>query len=316
MWEALGLVAVGLVALIVGGDLFIRGAASLAKRLGVSSLVIGLTVVGFGTSIPELVTSFEAAWMGQPELAVGNVIGSNIANILLILAVAILIAPIRIQISGMVRDCVALGVATGAGLLVLLTGALTRPTGLLFLALVITYTVVAYRSERETHEPSADLHAAEAQLAGVMSGKLWLVLLAAGGGLATILIGATLLVDGSITLAEMMGVSSAVIGLTVVAVGTSLPELVTSVIAAIRKQPELAFGNVVGSNIFNVLGILGTTALVEPLHIRHGFDWVDAAMFVATPVVLLLLAGRLTRPVGVAFLAAWVLYSASLFNHG
>ncbi len=316
MWEALGLVAVGLIALIVGGDLFIRGAASLAERLGVSSLVIGLTVVGFGTSIPELVTSVEAAWKGQPELAVGNVIGSNIANILLILGVTVLIAPIRIEIRGLARDCVALGTATAAGLFVLFHGELGRLTGFLFVLLVVSYTTFAYRSERQTHAPSADLHAGEAGLAGHVKGSLWVVIVTAAGGLAAILVGATLLVDGSITLAEMLGVSSAVIGLTIVAIGTSLPELVTSVVAATRKQPELAFGNVVGSNIFNVLAILGVTAVIEPLTITHGFDWVDAAMFLGTAIALVVLAGRLTRFVGVVFIVVWVAYSVSLFQHG
>lgn len=306
----------GLVALIVGGDLFIRGAAALAKRLGVSNLVIGLTVVGFGTSIPELVTSIQAAMFGEPELAVGNVIGSNIANILLILGVAILIAPIHLKIGELKRDCVALGVATAAGLLVLYMAELDRFVASIFVAGVIAYTVTAYRSERNTHKPSADLHAGEADLAGHASSRLWVTVTMAAGGLAAILAGATVLVDGSVTLAQMMGVSSAVIGLTVVAVGTSLPELVTSVIAALRKQPELAFGNVIGSNIFNVLAILGLTALVHPLHLRSGFDVVDALAFLGSAVALVLLAGRLNRVVGVVFITAWVIYSASLFEHG
>ncbi len=316
MLESLAWVFVGLLGLILGGDLFIRGAAGLAGRLGVSSLVIGLTVVGFGTSIPELVTSVEAAVIGEPELALANVIGSNTANILLILAVAALIAPIRMQIAAFGRDCVALGVATMAGLVVLLLGGLERWLAAIFVLVLVTYTVVAYRSERNTQKPSAELHAAEAGLAGMAPRRFWLVCLMTAIGLALVVGGASALVDGSVALATLLGVSSAVIGLTVVAVGTSLPELVTSIIAALRKQPELAFGNVLGSNVFNVFCTLGITGLIEPLHVRGGFDAMDGAMFIGSAAVMILFARRLTRMVAVAFLLAWIGYGWWLFQHG
>lgn len=315
MIETIGLIVFGLLGLIVGGDLFIRGAAGLAERLVVSTLAIGLIVVGFGTSLPELITCVEAVLLDQPGLAVGNVIGSNTANVLLILGTSAIIAPIRIDIRALRRDCFALAIATAAGTLVLVTQALSRPLAALFLVTLVGYAIHAYRSERNGAEDGGGpLPEGAIQVAQESSGSLARVLLMALGGLGLVLLGATALVNGAVELATFLGVSDAVIGLTVVAVGTSLPELVTAIIAALRKKPGLAFGNVLGSNVFNVLGILGVTAMVRPLHFPARFGWIDAALFIGSASLMILLSRNLSRVAGVAFVSAWIGYAAWLFG--
>lgn len=249
----------GLLLLTLGAEALVRGASALARRFGLSELLIGITLVGFGTSSPELVSSLAAAFAGSPGVAVGNVVGSNIANILLILGASALIAPIAVQSDSFRRDAPALALATLAMIGVALTGEYGRIAGAVFLAGLAAYLALAYFTEKRAaqagllevpHEaPSPILPSLAFSLAG-------LVLLA---------LGAKLLVSGAIGVATALGVSETLIGLTVVAVGTSLPELVTSVVASMRGKSDLALGNVVGSNIYNSLGILGATALIHPV---------------------------------------------------
>lgn len=295
----------GLALLIAGGETLVRGASALASRLGVSPLLIGLTVVGFGTSTPELVTSLQAAFAGSPGIAVGNVVGSNIANVLLILGVAAVLMPFAVDRRAFLRDGPVLLIATLACVGVVLAGAMTRGAGAALVAGLIAYLVYAYRSERKADPAAAQTEAAPAAL------TLPVAALLAVGGIALTVLGARFLVGSATQLAGLWGVSDAVIGLTVVAVGTSLPELVTSIMAAIRRQGAIAFGNVVGSNVYNVLGILGVTALVRPIPVPAeiaGFDiWVMLAAALAL-IAVAVTGWRVRRGEGALLLLAYIAY--------
>ena len=295
----------GLCLLLFGGESLVRGAAGLAARLGVSRLLIGLTVVGFGTSTPELVTSLEAAFAGSPGIAVGNVVGSNIANVLLILGVAALLAPIPVARRAFLRDGTVAGAAALACLAVVLVGSLERVSGLLLVVALAGYIVFTARRERVAAAEQADA----ALIPHGMSVPVGLGF--AFGGLVLTILGARLLVGGAIELAALAGVSDTVIGLTVVAVGTSLPELATSVIAAARRAPEIAFGNIVGSNIYNVFGILGATALVHPIPVPAEIVRFDIWVMLAATAALTAAAvtgWTVTRREGAALLAAYAAY--------
>ena len=280
------LIVVGLVLLAIGGDVLVRGAVAVSERMGVSPLLAGLTIVGFGTSMPELVTSLFAAFDGAPGISVGNVVGSNIANILLILGVSALILPLAIDPAAFRRDGLALAVATLACLGAVMLGYLGRPVGLALLALLVVYIVWAYRSERLNPDAEAAMH--ENVVADVKPAGMSLIAalgLAAAGIVGTI-IGARLLVDGAIEIARDFGVSETVIGLTVVAIGTSLPELVACVIAALKRHADVALGNVIGSNIYNLLGILGMTAVVHPIEVPAEIARFDIWVLLGVTVLL------------------------------
>jgi cation:H+ antiporter len=308
MLSNLLLLAAGLVLLTLGADYLVRGAISFANRLGMPPLLIGLTVVGFGTSMPELLVSMQAALDGAPAIAVGNVVGSNIANILLILGLAAAISPIPAMIPSLKRDMVmmlfAAVVMLGLGYL----GLIGFLTGLAMFALLAAYLAwVTYTDRRR-------MSAEEAELVVKLAG--WKEALFIAGGLAGLFIGANLLIDAATSIALQFGISEAVIGLTIVAVGTSLPELATSVVAAFRRQAEIALGNVVGSNIFNILGILGVTAMVVPVPVEASMASFDIPFMLGVSlalVALILLAGRIGRPAGVAMLAIYTGYVAWLF---
>ncbi|MFO6465680.1 calcium/sodium antiporter [Jannaschia sp. KMU-145] len=294
------LIALGFAGLLIGGEFLVRGAVAIAERLRLSPVVIGITLVGFGTSMPELLASVQAALVGAPGIAVGNVVGSNIANILLILGAAAAIRPVIVARGEFRRDGTVLALATLLCLAAVLTGTLGRGAGLVFLAGLAVYIVHTIRTGAA--DP-ADPLAARPSMATA--------LLCVVGGLVALLVGARSLVSGAVTVAADLGVSEAVIGLTVVAIGTSMPELITSVLAARRGQSALAFGNIVGSNLFNILGILGVTALVHPLEVPSviaGFDiWV---MLGATAVLMVavLTVGRIGRPLGAALLLGYAAY--------
>ena len=304
--------ALGFALLVAGGEALVRGAVAVAARFGVSPLLIGLTLVGFGTSTPELVTSLQAALDGLPGIAVGNVVGSNVANVLLILGAAAVIAPIAVARAGFRRDGTALVVATALCVGVVLYGRLDRWLGAVLLATLAAYLVVAYRSDREAGSTAAgDGTGAPAPA----SGPVWPGLALAAGGIAVTILGARLAVDAAVSLALLWGLSETVVGLTIVAVGTSLPELVTSVVAALRRAPEIAFGNVVGSNVYNVLGILGVTALVRPIPVPPEIARLDVWVMVAAALALvaaIVAWQRVGRVAGAAFLAAYAGYTAWL----
>lgn len=299
----------GLILLALGGESLVRGAVGVARTLGVSPLLTGLVIVGFGTSTPELVTSLIAALQQAPGIAVGNVMGSNIANILLILGVTAVISPIMIRPSAIRRDMIVLALSSTAALLAVFAGFIDRWFGGLLVIALIVYVGFAYVRERgrmaaedaasEVQRPKADLMAV---------GKF---LLMAVVGIAVTVLGARLLVTGAVDLAEGFGVSQTIIGLTIVAVGTSLPELVACVIAALRRHSDVAVGNVIGSNIYNVFGVLGVTAMVYPIRIppeiAHFDIWVLLGA-TALLAVFLRTGGGLKRLEGAAFLIAYIAY--------
>ncbi len=298
-------VILGIVLLYFGGNLLVDNSSLLARRWGVSSLVIGLTVVALGTSAPELAASITAALRGAPELALGNVIGSNVANIALILGVTALIYPLQTQKPFLRRELpVMIGSAALLPLL-LLDGTLSRVDGGLLLVCLGGYLWVLL-SRRESVGEQSD----------VSSRPLWVSNLGALLGLGLLVGGAQLLVSGATSLARSFGVPELVIGLTLVAVGTSLPELATAGIAALRREPDIALGNVVGSNIFNVLFILGATALVRPIHIAYRAVALNLWLMVGLSLLLLplLLTGlRLGRREGVLLLVLYVFYVGYLY---
>lgn len=319
----LGLFIVGLVLLIVGAELLVRGASRLAMAVGISPLVIGLTVVAFGTSAPELAVSVQSAWQGQADIAIGNVIGSNIANVLFILGVSALITPLIVA-SQLVRIDVPLMI--GASIVLYLmswNGYLSFGEGAALFAGIILYTGwLIIQSRRENSKVAAEFaeefgaSEQEEKAARTMLGlllNLGLVVL----GLAMLVLGARWLVDGAVTLARWFGISELIIGLTVVAVGTSLPEVATSIIAALRGERDIAVGNVVGSNIFNILSVLGATALIAP----QGVPVSPAALAFDLPVMIavavaclpIFYTGNLiARWEGLLFLLYYIAYVAYL----
>ena len=308
----------GLILLVAGGELLVRGAVRAAERIGISTLVIGLTLVGFGTSMPELVTSVQAGLGGSPGIAFGNVVGSNIANILLIAGISALICPVVVARSALRRDAlVMLAVAAGfAGLAWFMP--MGRIAGTWFLALLVAYIWFVIRQERAgakggaLHDKSVALAEADPGIAPPHAAeRLAGPLLIALAGLVLVVAGGSFLVSGAVALARGFGVSETVIGLTIVAVGTSMPELVTSVVAALKRQGDVAFGNVVGSNIYNILGIGGTTALIAPSNVPQEIVGFDAPVMVAVSLLLVLFAAtgmRIARREGAFLVAGYAAY--------
>lgn len=308
MTQHLAFIALALVMLFVGAESLVRGSASLALRAGLSRLMVGLTIVAFGTSSPELVVSLEAALSGQGDIAVGNAIGSNSFNIGVILGVAALVCPIPVHRQIIKIDApIALSVALLLPLF-LRDQTIGRVEGTLLAAGIIAYTwlnAVRARKETETDALSGD----DVTLPAV-SGHWGKDIAFIVGGLGVLVLGSHLLVEHSVALASQFGVSEAVIGLTIVAAGTSMPELATSLIAAVRKQPDIAVGNVVGSNVFNILGILGLSSVVSPLH-APGVSTLDVVTMIVFTVLLipLLYTGRLLhRLEGFVLLGSYCLY--------
>ncbi len=292
----------GLIGLFFGGEALVRGSVGIARRMAIPPLLIGLTVVGFGTSTPELLVSVQAAWRGVPDIALGNIIGSNIANILLIVGLSTLVWPIAVSGSTLRRDTAVMVAAALALVPIFTLGQIGRLSGLVLVAGLAGYLVWAYRQPGETVSDDESAAAPASTLVSV----LWVV-----GGLVALMLGARFLVDGAVSIARGFGISEAFIGLTIVAVGTSLPELATSLIAAVRRQSEIAIGNIVGSNIFNLLGILGVTALITPIPVATRFLTFDLPVMIGVSLVLTALL--LTRPVigramGVAMLLGYVAY--------
>ncbi|WP_366655498.1 calcium/sodium antiporter [Fodinicurvata sp. EGI_FJ10296] len=301
----------GLILLVAGGDALVRGAVALARRFGISPLLIGLTLVGFGTSTPELVTSIQAAFAGSPGIAVGNVVGSNIANILLILGVAAVISPLVVARAAFLRDGTVSVLVAVLCVGMILVGDLGRVVGLVSVGLLAAYVIYTYRAERVGSSPSAVVHQSEATLAEPGPRSVWVAAAFTVGGLVLTIVGARFLVSGAIDLSQAAGVPETVVGLTVVAIGTSLPELVTSIIAALRRQSDVALGNIIGSNIYNVLGILGVTAIVHPISVPPSIAAVDVWVMLAATLGMVAFAvtgSRISRAEGGIFVAAYIGY--------
>ena len=297
------LLLLGLVVLTAGAEALVRGASSLASRFGLSQLAIGLTVVAFGTSAPELAVSIKSSLAGQSGIAMGNVIGSNIFNIAAILGIAAMICPLQVHLGSVRRDMPIMLIASVLFTVFLMSGdGLTRWKGGVLVAGLLAYTawsLIAARKEAQTDEFES---------AQPINIALSVVLLIAG--LAMLVGGASLFVENAVSIARRLQVSEAVIGLTIVAAGTSLPELATSVVAALRGKADMAVGNIVGSNTFNVLGIAGAASLVAPTG-ADGIRWLDLAtmLIVSLAVLPLMRTGfKLVRWEGVVLFAAFLGY--------
>ena len=305
----------GFVLLFGGGELLVRGAIAVSRRFAISPLLIGMTVVAWCTSAPELVVSMGAALEGRPDIAVGNVVGSNTFNVLGVLGASALIAPIALRPASVRRDVLWM-LGSSAGLLLIApVGVLGRAVGVVLALSMAAYVWYSYRAEKKSPDhPSAELHVNEAEeIAGPKSSWVGVGYLAAG--LAALVVGSRLLIIGATDIAVALGVSEAAVGLTLVAVGTSLPELATSIVAAIRRHSDVAVGNVVGSNIFNILGILGITSIVSPVNVDPRIAAVDIPVMLAAAAILapfLLWRGRIGRLAGMTFLVAYVAYATTL----
>ena len=311
MYIALFSSLLGLVFLYFGAEALVKGSSSLGLRLGLSPLVVGLTIVAFGTSTPELAVSLNAANLGQTDIAVGNVVGSNIANIGLILGLSVLVRPLHIDLK-LIRIDVPIMIGVSILLCLLL---IDNQLGLIEGALLITglfiFTIFSVVEARQARLPEPE--ESEIVLAARWGGWLQEVLLIAGG-LVMLIIGGRVLVNGAVQIALLAGVSEAVIGLTIVAVGTSLPELATSVLAAARNMSDISVGNIVGSNIFNTMGVLGASALMAPLPLGN-VTWGDLGVMLAFTIVLLPLmrAGfLLKRRDGIILLVSYLIYITTL----
>ena len=302
-------IALGFVLLFAGGEFLVRAAVALARHLRVSRALIGLTVVAFGTSLPEAFVSLKAALIGAPSIAIGNVVGSNIANILLVAGLGSVLAAVTFRRGLLKRDSIALLVATVAFFAIAATGHIPTPIAAAFLLSLIAYVAFSYRLERKD-KAIADLHAREA--ADIPDPRPpWQSLLTLVAGFAGILFGAELLIEGAVEIAKLAGVSQAVIGLTLVALGTSLPELAASAIAAWRGHGDVAMANILGSCLFNICGVLGVVGLVAPLpvvdEIIHFDNWALVGITLCF-VLLTSLGTRIPRAVGGLFLLAYAAY--------
>ena len=281
----LGLIVVGIVLLYFGGEFLVENAAKLAKKLGVSALVIGLTVVAFGTSAPELAASVTAALRGLPDLSVGNIVGSNIANLALVLGVAALIYPL-VTTARFVRREVPFMVGTSLLLLPFsLDGTIGRFEGLILVVLLGLFLWVLLRGGDSAEIEEIDAELSDDEVAAASTLRLSLL---AAVGIGLLVGGAQILVEGASNLAEAFGINERVIGITLVALGTSLPELASSVVAALKKEGDIIIGNLIGSNVFNVLSIIGITTLIQPLMVRP--EWQNVDFWIMIGISLLTLA--------------------------
>jgi cation:H+ antiporter len=296
------LIMVGLLFLFGGGEFLLRSAVQIAQKLKISERVIGLTIMGFGTSLPELLVSVEAGLAGKPDIALGNVIGSNTANILLIGGLSATIMPVLIKDQAIKRDAM---IALAASILlyfILLAGNISILQSLMLLSLLFAYLVYSYKVSG-TAEKTSEV---EISNRGFALATVYLCI-----GFVGLFIGANWLVSGSSTLARQAGVSEAAIGLTIVAVGTSLPELAASFISAIRGKSDVAIANIIGSNIFNILAILGITGLITPIAPSWNFVVYDAPVMLAATagfaLVMIFLKG-IPRPLAIIMLILYITY--------
>jgi cation:H+ antiporter len=310
------LVAAGFALLIFGAEALVHGGVAVARRLNVSPLLIGVTIVAYGTSTPELLVSVQASLQGAYGIAVGNVIGSNTFNILFILGLTAILAPITVSPSAIVRDGIFALIA--AGLFIWVARRMPEmgfAEGALYLAVLVAMILITYAQERQAEEPAAaaSRHMRERQLGH--SVLLDVGLIAVGIGL--LVVGADMLIDSAVIIARVNGISETVIGLTLIAAGTSLPELATSVVAAVRGNPDIALGNVVGSNIYNVLAILGVASLIGPVEIDPTIARFDMWVMLAATLALfppLLFGNRIGRTYGLLLFAGYLAYLVYLFE--
>ena len=313
----LSIVAVlgGFVLLVWGADRFVHGAAAFARNLGVSPLIIGLTIVGIGTSAPEILVSAVAAWQGNPALGVGNALGSNITNIALVLGITALILPLNVQSQTLNREYPVMFMIMLLALWLLSDGELERMDGIILLiGLVIMVIWMISLGKREKFDPLEAEFAQE--IAFISTGKalFWLAV-----GMVILLASSRILVWGSVNIAQAMGISDLIIGLTIVAIGTSMPELAASVMSVLKKEPDIAIGNVIGSNMFNLLAVLGLPGLIQPHTLEPEILTRDFPWMIGLSIALFAMAygfrgkGRINRVEGALLLISYITYLTVLY---
>lgn len=303
----------GFFLLLGGAEFVVRGSIAVARRLHISTMVIGMTMVAFGTSAPELVVSLKATLDGSSSLALGNLVGSNITNTLFILGVSVMVAPIATDHPTLFRDGIALLAGTAIFMVIVLLGDIRWWGGVILLIVFSVFLKLSWRKEKGADSVVATL-ARETEEIGNIEIPFVLAILSVGGGLIALLYGSDFLINGGVGLARQFGVSEEVIGLTVIAFGTSLPEFAASVTAAVKKHPDLALGNVVGSNLFNILMVAGTVSIIHPISVPDqiiGFDlWV---MGLATLLMIpsAITGHKLSRWEALLFLAGYLTFIAA-----
>lgn len=307
------MVAGGLLLLVFGGEILLRGAVALAGRFGLSPLLIGMTVVAAATSMPEMVVAVASSLEDAPDIGFGNVVGSNTANILLILGLTTVLAPIHTQAGQVLRDGLAMVGATALFVFLSLLGVIGRLEGAMMIGLLAAYLAYSYHRERR-QMPDVSASSGDESAQAPISLTWTLLFVAAGVGL--LVVGSKLLVEGAVDLARIAGLSEAVIGLSLVAIGTSLPELATAVVASYRRHPEIVLGNVIGSNLFNLLAIIPAMAITAPIAVGAQFlrfdIWVMAGVTLLC-IVFMVTDWRFSRREGAVFLVGYGGYMAFLF---
>lgn len=310
----LGLVIIGLAALIFGGDFLVRGAVGIAAKAKLSKLVIGMTVVSFGTSAPELIVSLQSAFDGSPEIAIGNVVGSNIANLGLVLGITVLIFPMPVSRNTIKFDWPMMILASGLFYLFAFDLNLARWEGLIFFVLLVVFLIFIIRKSRRSNDFEIEDIDNIDELTKKVSTPKHLLFLAIG--LVALYFGAEWLIEGAKGLASRAGLSKHVIGITVVAFGTSVPELVTSAVAAYKKETDISVGNLIGSNIFNIMIVLGITSMVKPIGIEPNVISWDILWMIGIALALLpmmVFRNKIGRLSGIVLLATYVTYIVTLF---
>ncbi|MGD8783506.1 MAG: calcium/sodium antiporter [Thioalkalispiraceae bacterium] len=306
----------GFIVLVWGADRFVYGASGTARNLGISSLVIGLTIVGFGTSAPEILVSATAAINGNPGIAVGNALGSNIANIGLVLGTTALIIPLLVGSKTLKREFPIMLAMMGIALFLLLDYELSRYDGIILVSGMVAFTVWLIRLTKikKGYEPLTHEYDQEIPRITLKASLIW-----TGLGLILLLVSSQVLVYGAVNLAKYYGVSDLIIGLTIIAIGTSLPELATSIMSAIKNEPDIAIGNILGSNMFNLLVVLGIPAIITPISLEKYVITRDYAVMLGLSILLFLFAygfkgqGRVNRLEGAGLLTGYIAYLAYLY---
>jgi cation:H+ antiporter len=313
----------GLTLLFFGGEGLVRGAVNIAEHYKLSTLFVSLVIVGFGTSLPELLVCVQAALNGSPDMALGNIIGSNIANTFLIVGIGAVIAPIICTKKNILRDSKAVIVISLYLSSFVLLQTITRPLGIAMLFALSGYLFWSYAQERTaTTSDKADLEEYESHIAedvGNPEESMFLSAIYVLIGLVGLAVGAKLLVSGATNVARGFGVSEAIIGLSLVAIGTSLPEMATAVIAAMKKHGDVIIGNVLGSNLFNVMAVLGTTAVISPLPFGGRVAQIDIWVLLFSAIILypaILTGKKISRLEGTVFLAIYTAYIGAMFIWG
>lgn len=301
----------GLVTLIVGGEFLVRGAVGIAKKFQISTLVIGMTVISFGTSAPELFVSIGAALDGNAEIAIGNVIGSNVANLALVLGMTVLILPIIVDRNSKVIDWPMMMLATILFALFAMDGHISRYEGGILFAILVAFTFFLIRNSRRRNKQLAVEVAEDDDEISKVKDPIWKALGFTLIGLVALYFGSEWLVNGAVDIAESLGMEKRVIAVTVVAFGTSVPELVTSLVAAFKKETDISIGNLIGSNIFNIMAVVGITSIIQPMPVEDKaihFDMWWVVIIAAALLPMMLIGKRIGRFKGALLIGSYIAY--------